>query len=241
MRERGGAGDGREGRRRHPHAGGSARHDRRRRHPHRRQRQRQDCRGHRRLSRSRAQPCHAAPSRKAAVRFRERSELLDFLLEVSAATSQTLDLDQLLANVAEIVQTRAALRPVRHPAVQRAAPRPAHPLRRGPSRGGGAQPVASRWAKASPEPPPRAASRCWWATCATIRAICNAVDAVRTELAVPMIARGKLVGVIDLQSTRLNAYTRIRPRAAAADRRARGHRHRQRAALSAASSGRTAR
>ena len=30
----------------------------------------------------------------------------------------------------------------------------------------------------------------------------NAVEAVRTELAVPMIARGKLVGVIDMQSTR---------------------------------------
>ncbi len=35
----------------------------------------------------------------------------------------------------------------------------------------------------------------------------NTVEAVRTELAVPMIARRKLVGVIDLQSTRLNAYT----------------------------------
>ena len=35
----------------------------------------------------------------------------------------------------------------------------------------------------------------------------NTVDAVRTELAVPMTARGKLVGVIDLQSTRVNAYT----------------------------------
>jgi sigma-B regulation protein RsbU (phosphoserine phosphatase) len=35
----------------------------------------------------------------------------------------------------------------------------------------------------------------------------NSVDAVRTELAVPMTARGKLVGVIDLQSTRVNAYT----------------------------------
>src|SRR5262252_3892612 len=34
----------------------------------------------------------------------------------------------------------------------------------------------------------------------------NSVDAVRTELAVPMTARGKLVGVIDLQSTRVNAY-----------------------------------
>src|SRR5499427_9433655 len=35
----------------------------------------------------------------------------------------------------------------------------------------------------------------------------SSVDAVRTELAVPMTARGKLVGVIDLQSTRVNAYT----------------------------------
>src|SRR5499427_2274245 len=42
-------------------------------------------------------------TRKAAVRFKERSELLDFLLEVSSATALTLDLDQLLANVAEIV------------------------------------------------------------------------------------------------------------------------------------------
>jgi phosphoserine phosphatase RsbU/P len=33
-----------------------------------------------------------------------------------------------------------------------------------------------------------------------------AVDAVQSELAVPMMARGKLVGVIDLQSTHLNAY-----------------------------------
>src|SRR5947207_10370812 len=42
--------------------------------------------------------------RRAAVRFKERSELLDFLLEVAAATTLTLDLDPLLANVAEIVQ-----------------------------------------------------------------------------------------------------------------------------------------
>jgi sigma-B regulation protein RsbU (phosphoserine phosphatase) len=34
----------------------------------------------------------------------------------------------------------------------------------------------------------------------------STLDAVRTELAVPMAFRGKLVGVIDLQSTRLNAY-----------------------------------
>src|SRR5436190_12714355 len=45
-----------------------------------------------------------ATPRKSAVRFRERSELLDFLLEVSAVTSETLDLDKLLGNVAEIVK-----------------------------------------------------------------------------------------------------------------------------------------
>src|SRR4051794_14552483 len=53
-------------------------------------------------------------TRKATVRFKERSELLDFLLEVAAATSQTLDLDQLLADVAQIIHrvTPYALFPI---------------------------------------------------------------------------------------------------------------------------------
>ena len=42
--------------------------------------------------------------RKARIRFRERAELLDFLLEVSRITSETLDLDKLLENVASIVK-----------------------------------------------------------------------------------------------------------------------------------------
>ena len=45
----------------------------------------------------------AAP-RKSTVRFQERAELLDFLLEVSAATAETLDLDRIMANVATIVK-----------------------------------------------------------------------------------------------------------------------------------------
>ena len=45
-----------------------------------------------------------ATPRRSAVRFRERSELLDFLLEVSAVTSETLDLDKLLVNLAGIVK-----------------------------------------------------------------------------------------------------------------------------------------
>src|SRR5690606_32206702 len=38
------------------------------------------------------------------IHFSERAELLDFLLEVVEATSSTLDLDRLLANVAGIVK-----------------------------------------------------------------------------------------------------------------------------------------
>jgi hypothetical protein len=42
-------------------------------------------------------------SAKSRVRFQERAELLDYLLEVSTATTETLDLDQLLENVAGYV------------------------------------------------------------------------------------------------------------------------------------------
>ena len=45
----------------------------------------------------------AVPCR-TSVPFRERAELLDFLLEVSRVTSETLDLDKLLANVGSIVK-----------------------------------------------------------------------------------------------------------------------------------------
>src|SRR5580693_9997028 len=43
-------------------------------------------------------------TRKTAVRFHERAELLDFLLDVAAATSETLDLDRILANVGAVVK-----------------------------------------------------------------------------------------------------------------------------------------
>jgi sigma-B regulation protein RsbU (phosphoserine phosphatase) len=42
------------------------------------------------------------PRRKTS-RFRDRSELLDYLLEVSAVTSETLDLDRLLTAVAKVI------------------------------------------------------------------------------------------------------------------------------------------
>jgi sigma-B regulation protein RsbU (phosphoserine phosphatase) len=145
-------------------------------------------------------------ARKSAVRFRQRSELLDFLLEVSAATSQTLDLDQLLENVAEIVkkvvpfelfsillysEKRQDLR-IRYAEGYREELVRNLSIRLSEGITGAAaasrEPVLAADVRSDPR-------------------YLNAVDAVRTELAVPMIARQKLVGVIDLQSTTPNAYS----------------------------------
>jgi sigma-B regulation protein RsbU (phosphoserine phosphatase) len=145
-------------------------------------------------------------TRKAAARFKERSELLDFLLEVSSATALTLDLDQLLANVAEIVnrvlpydlfaillysERRNELH-IRYAVGHRDDVVRNLSITLGEGITG--------TAAANREP----------VLVGDVRAdgrYLNTVDAVRTELAVPMTARGKLVGVIDLQSTRVNAYT----------------------------------
>jgi len=140
------------------------------------------------------------------VRFRERSELLDYLLEVSTATSQTLDLDPLLANVAEIVQRvlpydlfaillyndrRQDLR-IRYGVGHRDEVVRGLSIKLGEGITGTAaaqrEPVLVGDVRNEPR-------------------YIHTLDAVRTELAVPMLARGKLVGVIDLQSTRVNAYT----------------------------------
>ena len=145
-------------------------------------------------------------TRKAAVRFKERSELLDFLLEVSAAITLTLDLDQLMANVAEIVQKvlpydlfaillysdkRKDLR-IRYGVGHREEVVRNLSIAVGEGITGTAaarrEPVLVNDVRNDPR-------------------YLNTVDAVRTELAVPLTARGKLVGVIDLQSTRVNAYT----------------------------------
>ncbi|MDQ2948728.1 MAG: serine/threonine protein phosphatase, partial [Acidobacteriota bacterium] len=45
-----------------------------------------------------------ATTRKSVVRFQERAELLDFLLDVADATSESLDLDRILANIASYVK-----------------------------------------------------------------------------------------------------------------------------------------
>jgi sigma-B regulation protein RsbU (phosphoserine phosphatase) len=147
-----------------------------------------------------------ATPRKSTVRFRERSELLDFLLEVSAGVSETLDLDQLLASVAQIIKKvidcelfaillfneRSQELYIRYAVGHR--PEIVNNLRLTLKDGitGAAalsrQPILVGDVRNDPR-------------------YLASIDAVRTEMAVPMVARHKLVGVIDVQSTRLNAYT----------------------------------
>ncbi|MGA7412734.1 MAG: GAF domain-containing SpoIIE family protein phosphatase [Bryobacteraceae bacterium] len=146
-----------------------------------------------------------APPKKGLVRFRERAELLDFLLEVSAATSETLDLDRLLANVGSIVKEviphdlfaillyneKAGGLRIRYSVGHR--PEIAAliiPLGEGITGAAGAtrQPIMVNDVRAD-------------------NRYLVALDAVRAELAVPMLARGKLVGIIDVQSTKANAFS----------------------------------
>ena len=147
----------------------------------------------------------AAPGRKVDVRFHERAELLDFLLEVSAVTSETLDLDRILANVASIVKD--------------VVPYDLFAILLYSERQGG---LSIRYGIGHRDEVMRhlviplgegitglaAASR----QPVVVGDVQNdarylpALDAVRSELAVPMVVRGRLVGVIDLQATRLNAY-----------------------------------
>src|SRR5579884_4443829 len=138
--------------------------------------------------------------------FQDRAELLDFLLEVSEVTSATLDLDRLLANLADIVKEvipydlfaillyneRQGGLVIRYSIGHRdeVVRNLAIPLDEGIT--GAAASARKAVLVGDVRNDPR---------------YLNALDAVRSELAVPMMARGRLVGVIDAQSTRLNAYT----------------------------------
>ena len=147
-----------------------------------------------------------APPKKASVRFKERAEMLDFLLEVSAVTAETLDLDRLLANVADIIKKvvpyqlfaillysdrRKALS-IRYAIGHREeiVKNLIVPLGEGIT----GMAAADRQAILVPD-------------VSEDQHYLNAMDAVRSELAVPMMARNKLVGVIDIQSTKLGAFS----------------------------------
>jgi sigma-B regulation protein RsbU (phosphoserine phosphatase) len=147
-----------------------------------------------------------ATTGKYEVQFRERAELLDFLLEVSRITGETLDLDEQLAAIATIVKEvipydlfaillynekqrgltiRYAIghreEIVRNLFVS---------LNEGivGAAAAGREPVIVPDVHTDPR-------------------YLNALDAVRSELAVPLIARGRVVGVLDVQSTRIDAFS----------------------------------
>ena len=145
------------------------------------------------------------PRRKAS-RFRDRAELLDYLLEVSAVTSETLDLDRLLATVAKVItrvipaqlfaillhsDRRQGLR-IRYSMGHRQelVDRLLIPLGEGITGQAAAtrEPMLVRDVRKD-------------------KSYLNAMDAVRCEMAIPMVARDKLVGIIDFQSTEIGAYT----------------------------------
>ena len=146
------------------------------------------------------------PRTKAPIRFRERSELLDFLLEISAVTSETLDLDKLLTSVGDIVRRvvqydffaillyndkRKDLR-IRYGVGHReeVIRNLIIPV------GEGVVGAAAEQREAVLVPDVNADPR-----------YLPTSDIVRAELSVPMVVRGGLVGVIDVQSTRANAFS----------------------------------
>lgn len=147
----------------------------------------------------------AIPTR-SKIRFRERAELLDFLLEASRVTSETLDLDRLLENVARIVRDvvpydlfaillyseRTQGLSIRYAIGHREEVVRTLVVPLGEGIVGESARTRSAVLVDDVRNDPR---------------YLNAMDAVRSELAVPMVARGKLVGILDVQSTRLKAYS----------------------------------
>jgi sigma-B regulation protein RsbU (phosphoserine phosphatase) len=148
----------------------------------------------------------ASPRGKSAVQFQQRSEVLDFLLEVATLTSETLDLDHLLPRVAEIVRRvvpydlfaillyndkRKDLR-IRYALGHREEIIRNLVLAPGEGVVGAAAQSLEPVLVADTQTDPRYLS---------------VSDIVRSELSVPMVARQKLVGVIDIQSIRPHSFS----------------------------------
>jgi sigma-B regulation protein RsbU (phosphoserine phosphatase) len=142
---------------------------------------------------------------KPAVRFRERSDLLDFLLEIATVSSETLELDALLEALARTIrkvihwdlfaillfnERRKDLR-IRYAVGHREEVVKNLSIALGEGIVGAA--AANREAIMIPD------------VCLDPRYLSTS-DVVRTELAVPMIARKRLVGIIDVQATHAGAF-----------------------------------
>lgn len=153
------------------------------------------------------QPVQPVATPPPTARFQQREELLDFLLEVVGLASETLNLDQLLESVGKLVvraipsellaillysERRKSLR-IRHAIGHREELVRHLEVRLGEGLVGQAAMTRKAVRLDDVRTDPRYLS---------------ALDAVRSELAVPILVRGRLVGVIDIQATALAAFTR---------------------------------
>src|SRR6185437_6718459 len=128
-----------------------------------------------------------------------RAELLDFLLEVVAATTESLDLDTILANVARVLQ---GVIPYDLLAILLYSERE-QGLRIRYAIGHREEVVKSLVIKLGDGVTGTAAATRTAILVGDVRAdarYLNALDAVRSELSAPMETRRRLVGVIDVQS-----------------------------------------
>ena len=147
-----------------------------------------------------------AGSRKSDRRFKDRSELLDFLLEVSSAASSTLDLDALLKSLGEFIR-RAV--PCDVAAILLYSER-VRGLRVRYSIGLHQDRVEDLVIPLDEGITGVAASARMPVNVGDVRAdprYIPVLDAMRSELAIPMMLRNRLVGVIDMQSVKLNAFS----------------------------------
>lgn len=145
-------------------------------------------------------------TKKSPVRFKDRAELLEFFLEVTAVTSETLDLDLLMERVAEIVRK---VIPYQLFAILLYSER-LKGLRIRYAIGHRPEVVKNLVIPIGEGITGAAAASRDPVLVADVRAdprYLNALDAVRSELAVPMMARNRLVGVLDVQSTKAGAFT----------------------------------
>jgi len=145
-------------------------------------------------------------SQRRSVPFSDREELLDFLLELSYAMAETLDLDRLLPSVADFIH-----RVIPHDVFAILLYNDKlHGLKIRYARGHRDEVVRNLIIPLGEGITGIAAASRQAIRVGDVRndpRYLPTLDAVRSEMAVPMIARGKLVGVIDIQTTRLNAFS----------------------------------
>lgn len=147
-----------------------------------------------------------APELRPPKGFKDRAELLDFLLEVASLSASTLDLDQLLARIVALIRSVV---PADLVAILLYSER-RRGLRLRYAEGYGAH-MDREWLIPLEEGlTGLAAQQRMPVVCGDVRndpRYLPVLDAISSEMAIPMTLRGKLVGVIDIQSTRLNAFS----------------------------------